>query len=363
MKDKLQVVFNEFMQKPIKDVSPLGKGNINYTYKVSCENGEEYLLQRLNCNALPNINACLLNIEAITNHIKSKGETSLTLIKTKSGELSYEDSEGFLWRLYPFFSGSRSVDETDDLALIEELSRGFGKFDDLLCDLDVKKVQISDDNFHNTRQKYELLMTAVSLDKKGRVIDCIDEIEWASELIKLCKAKTGEDIFNLSDELFSGNLPMQVVHNDTKLNNALLTKDNKVLCVVDLDTAMPGTILNDFGDGVRFACNTASEEEYDLSKVEFSISRFEAFTKGFFGGYKRKLTKEEVKFALLAPISIAFELGCRFFEDYINGDVFFRVVSSKVDFNLARAKVQFKLCESMISKFDDIKNILSKYLG
>ncbi len=360
---RLVEVFNRFVGENVKSVSPLGKGNINYTYKVVCEGGKEYLLQRLNGNALPNIDACLHNIDVISNHIKAMGEVSLSLIKTKDGEVSYKDNNGFVWRLYPFFSGSFSVDETDDLELIEEIARGFGHFDNLLVDLDVKNVQVSDDNFHNARQKYELLMKAIVDDSQNRVVEAIDEIEWAKRLIESCKNKTGIEIFKLSDELFGGRLNKQVVHNDTKLNNALLDMNNKVLCVVDLDTAMPGTILNDFADGVRFACNSVCEEEYDISKVKFDLAKFEAFTKGFFGGIARKLDNLEKELVFVAPIAIAFELGCRFFADFLNGDVFFRIVSDDKNFNLVRARVQYKLCESMLENFKEMQTIILKYIN
>ncbi|MBP3630390.1 MAG: aminoglycoside phosphotransferase family protein [Clostridia bacterium] len=359
----LMKVFNKFVGKGVKSISPLGKGNINYTYKVICEDGREYLLQKLNGNALPNIDACLHNIDVISEHIKAKGEVSLSLIKTSDGEVSYKDKEGFVWRLYPFFSGSVSVDETDDLELIEEIARGFGRFDNLLVDLDVKNVQVSDDNFHNTRQKYELLMKSIVEDSQNRVVEAIDEIEWTKRLVESCNDITGIEIFKLSDELFGGELAKQVVHNDTKLNNVLLNAVNKVLCVVDLDTAMPGTILNDFADGVRFACNSASEEEYDISKVSFDLVKFEAFTKGFFDGYQIKLSKREKELLAIAPISIAFELGCRFFADFLNGDVFFRIVSEDKKFNLVRARVQFKLCENMLDNFESMKNIVFKYIS
>lgn len=362
-RDELFQVFNKFVQGVVKNVSPLGKGNINYTYKVECESGEEYLLQKLNASALPNIMACLDNIEVITNHIKKKGEVSLTLVKTLDGKNCYIDKDGTLWRVYPFFSESRSVDETEDLALIEEISRGFGKFDEMLVDLPVDLVKVSDDNFHNTRQKYELLMQSISKDSENRVVEGIEEVEKVYALIEKCTNVVGMNIFSLSDELFSGILKKQVVHNDTKLNNALITKGNKVLCVVDLDTAMPGTILNDFGDGVRFACNKASEEEENLKNVEFDINKFKAFTKGFFSGYTSKLLKREKELLPLAPISIAFELGCRFFADFLNGDIFFRVVSDKHDFNLIRARVQFKLCESMLENYEKILAVINKYVS
>ena len=166
---ELAGVFNRFIDCKVKDISPLGKGNINYTYKVVCENGEEYLLQRLNSNALPNIQGCLNNIEVITEHIKSKGEVSLSLIKTIDGERSYNGEGDFVWRLYPFFAGTTSVNECDDLTLIEELARGFGNFDNNLIDLDMSKAVVSDDNFHNTRQKYEMLQNTIKLDRMGRV--------------------------------------------------------------------------------------------------------------------------------------------------------------------------------------------------
>lgn len=356
-------VFNRFIDDEAKSIRPLGKGNINNTYRVVCQNNEEYLLQRLNAYALPNIDACLGNIETISNHIKSKGEVSLSLIRTKSGELSYKDDENYCWRLYPFFKASNSVDETEDLSLLEEIAKGFGKFDDLLFDLDIKTVEVSDDNFHNTRQKYELLMKAIVEDCKNRVVESIDEIEWANELIKKCEVITGLSIFKLSDLLFSGKLKKQVVHNDTKLNNALITNNGKVVCIVDLDTAMPGTILNDFADGVRSACNTSCEEEYDITKVNFDLAKFEAFTKGFFAGFTKKLGEVEKELLSVSPISIAFELGCRFLADYLNGDVFFRIVSDDKSFNLVRARVQFKLCESMLENFENIKTIILKYIN
>lgn len=339
-----------------------GSGNINETYKVVAGD-KSFLVQKMNGNALPDIYGALGNIECVTKHLLRKGENSLELLITKTNENHFIDGDGFVWRVYPFIENSYSVDVTDNCQVIEQIAFAFGRFDSLLRDLNPRKLSISDPYFHDTIQKYHDLEESISKDIKGRVKKANDTIAWCRGLISKALA-IGVDLFAVSKAKKNGELPIRVVHNDTKLNNVLLSKEtNKYLAVVDLDTCMPGTILNDFGDGVRSNANATTETEENLDRVRVDMKKFEAFTEGFLKGFGSiNLDKLEQELLATSCLSITFELGTRFLKDYLDGDVFFKIISSNENFNLHRAKVQFKLLEDMIDKYKEMQYVIGEKL-
>lgn len=346
----------------VKSYKLFGTGNINTTYLVTTKGGR-YLLQKMNATALPDIYGALKNIEVVTNHLSRKGERTLKLMPTITGKNSFEDSDGYVYRMYPFIENSVSYDITGDPNKIREIAFAFGKFDGGLKDLDPKKLVISDPGFHNTKEMYNLLEKAIEDDPVGRVKSATDTITVARGLISKALS-CGIDVFGVVKAKERGQLPLRVVHNDTKLNNCLLSKDSgKYLAVIDLDTCMPSTILNDYGDGVRANTNATIEEETDLRKVKLDMKKFKAFTEGFLDGFGAvNLNNTEKKLLLTSCIAITFELGTRFLRDYLEGDRFFRIRSDNAKFNLMRANVQFKFMDDMLLHIKEMEKIINDSL-
>lgn len=357
--ENLEQILNEFEITNVTQIVPFGAGLINRTYKVGTENLGSFLLQKLNSVALPNIDKVLQNIEAVGNYLKSINEKCLFLRKTKSGQNSIKDADGFVYRVYPFIENSVSYDFSRDENIIFQVAYGFGRFDRLVRGIEDGKVVVSDEHFHDTLYKYEHFKNAVKSDRCGRVSEIQNEILEADNIIRYAKQK-GIDIFQISKLRDSRKLKTQVVHNDTKLNNCLLDENNKYLCVVDLDTCMPGLVINDFADGIRYIANLATEDEENLDKVGVNFASYKAFTSGFFKGLNYEIDELERQLLSTSPIAIAFELGCRFLEDYINGDVFFKVDLLRPNLNLIRARVQFRYCKALIDNLPKEKEIIEK---
>lgn len=356
--DTLKSVLKDFGIENVQNITPFGSGLINSSFKVVAENGKSYLLQKLNAVALTNIDIVLQNIENIGEFLMTKNETCLKLFKTKNGENCIK-SGGSVYRLYPFIENSRSYDFSTSFKVISEVAFGFGRFDRILKDLPEGKVKISDEGFHNTRLKFEILKQAIQENRAKRLAKLQPEIEGVNDLLEFAKSKN-IDLFEISNLMERGALPIQVVHNDTKLNNCLLDGEDNYLCVVDLDTAMPGLVMNDFGDGIRYIANKTTEDDENLQNVGVNLSSYEAFTRGFLKGLGQNLTKEEERLFVLSPISIAFELGCRFLTDYLNGDIFFKVEEDRKELNLIRARVQFAYCKSLIENISEERVIFDK---
>lgn len=355
----LEPILSQFGIEDIKEVKPFGSGLINMSYKVVSGDGKSYLLQKLNAVALPNIDIVLKNIENIGEFLSAKNERCLKLIKTLSGENCVKGENGSVFRVYPFIENSQSFDFSTDSKVISEIAYGFGRFDNLVRDIPEGLVQVSDDDFHNTKVKFNKLNLAIKENRAKRVQNIQKEISEIENLLGFAKTKN-IDMFEISNKMENGELKKQVVHNDTKLNNCLLDENCNYLSVVDLDTAMPGLVLNDFGDGIRYIANKTQEDDENLQNVGVNLKSFEAFTSGFLMGLGRKLSKEEVRLFTLSPICIAFELGCRFLTDYLNGDTFFKVEEGRKELNLIRARVQFVYCKALIENLKEERAIFEK---
>ncbi|MBE5745818.1 MAG: mucin desulfatase [Clostridiales bacterium] len=336
-------------------------GHINTTYLVNLEiNGEnqEFVLQQINNTVFKKPDEVMLNISNVTNHIKNKLLSNnksierkvLDFLKTLDNKYYYKDEDGKFWRMYKFVNNSTTFDLTDNLKVITETGKAFGEFQCLLDDFPISNLNIIIPHFHNTVNRYKIFKSALKNDVKNRAKDVINEI---SEYLNLENLAT--KMYKMQKE---NKLHLRVTHNDTKCNNVLF--DNQTfnhLCVIDLDTVMPGLIGFDFGDAIRFVANTSLEDETNLSKVKLDLVKFEAFTEGFLNEVKHCLTFNEKNTLSLGAITITIECGLRFLTDYLNGDVYFK--TSYPEHNLDRARCQLTLAIDMINNYEKMQEIVN----
>ena len=336
------------------EVKPFGNGHINDTYAVTCasEGGvRRYILQKLNSRVFPHPTALMNNFAAVTAYlrpiIKKEGgdpdRECLKVIPTVQGAAYYVDGEGEVWRMTQLIENTDAYLVAESSAMFEDAGRAFGLFIKRLEGFDAASLIEVIPDFHNTVKRYENLEKAVAADKAGRA-------SGVKELIDFARARKDKTSVIVS-ALKEGKIPLRVTHNDTKLNNVLIdTATQKAICVIDLDTVMPGSLLYDFGDAIRVGCSTAEEDEKDLSKVNFDRENFVAFTRGFMRGLGDNLTVNEEKLLPTGAILMTFECGMRFLTDYLEGDVYFK--TAYPEHNLVRCRTQFKLVEEMEKSLD-----------
>ena len=339
---------------------PFGNGHINETKLVTMDNGTQYVLQRINKNVFKRPDLLMENYVGVTKFIRKKIEEMggdplrevLNAIPTKEGLPYTVDEEGQYWRLLVYVTESMSYDKVERPEQFYDSAVSFGDFQYMLRDYPAETLHETIVNFHNTPDRFRQLTEAIENDAKGRLAEVQAEVEFA-------KARE-EFAGTLERARAEGKLPLRVTHNDTKLNNILFdTNTGKALCVVDLDTIMPGYSVNDFGDSIRFGATTALEDETDLSKVNFDISLYELYVKGFIEGAKGGLTEGELEMLPIGAIMMTFECGMRFLADYLNGDTYFRI--HRPSHNLDRCRNQFKLVADMEAQLDQMKAIVKKY--
>lgn len=357
--DTIHEVFSAYFKKEPDYISHYGNGHINDTYLVVSD--KRYILQRMNTNVFPRPTELMENIIEVTRHIREKAlcngrdadRATLTVVPTLKGENYYVDTCGGYWRLYLFVEGSVTFEKVRNCEDFYNCALAFGEFVGMLSDYPAEKLNIPIPNLHNTPVRYKELMDAVSSDKSGRAEGCMSEIEFAS---------SRKEFYTLFKEAYDqGRIPLRITHNDTKLNNILFDgSTNLPLCVIDLDTVMPGYILCDFGDSVRFGANTSAEDETDLSRVSMDLDLFRNYAEGFIKGCGGCLTEGEIELLPYAPIMITLELGMRFLTDYLRGDVYFKI--HRPGHNLERARCQFKLAEDMESKLEQMKIIIQEII-
>jgi len=343
---------------------PYGSGHINDTKLVTMiEDGVEkqYVLQRINHNVFKNPAQLMENYVGVTSYLKEVVEKNggdpmretLNVIKTKDGANFYLSDEGNYYRLIYFVTDSISYDKVENPEQFYESAVAFGNFQYQLRDYPADTLYETIVNFHNTPDRIRLFEEALRADVCGRAKDVQAEIDFV-----LSRREFASTLENARKE---GKLPLRVTHNDTKLNNILFDKESgKPLCIVDLDTIMPGYSVNDFGDSIRFGATTALEDEKDLSKVNFDISLYELYVKGFIDGTKGGLTDCEMDLLPIGAIMMTFECGTRFLTDYLSGDTYFKI--HREGHNLDRARNQFKLVSDMESRLDEMRAIVAKYL-
>ena len=332
-------------------------GNINTTYKIVFKDGSGnehiYVLQRINTVAFKDPVGLMNNVRLVTSYIeqalKSKGVEDtrrrvLHFIPSIYGDILYEEN-GNYWRVAHFIDNAIAYDLITDPRQLYEAGRGFGEFQRLLSDFPAEKLTETIPDFHNTKKRFEAFEKSVKDDPAGRVSSVREEIEFLMER----KEKMGRIV----ELIENGTIPLRVTHNDTKLNNVMLDKDTgKAVCVIDLDTVMPGTVLYDYGDAIRYGANTAAEDEEDVSLVGLDMNLFRLFTDGFVSETSSVLTEQEIRYLPFGAYVMTAELVLRFLKDYIDGDVYFRI--KRPGHNLIRTRAQKKLLESIELHYDEM---------
>jgi hypothetical protein len=326
------------------EAAPYGSGHINDTYCAVFNQGGtrvRYVFQRINHAVFKNPVALMENIQRVTAHLGGKvaGEPDasrrvLTLIPTHSGAAFYRDDAGNYWRVYIFIEAARGYDAVESPAQALSAAKAFGRFQKLLADLPAPRLNDTIPDFHHTPKRFATLERAIAADAVHRAKLARPEIEFALRHKAICSV------------LLDAKLPERVTHNDTKFNNVLLDDaTGEGICVIDLDTVMPGLALYDFGDMVRTTTSPAKEDERDLSKVTMQFPMFEALARGYLSSAADFLTPAEKKLLPFSGKLITFEIGMRFLTDYLAGDSYFKV--HREGHNLDRCRTQFKLVESI----------------
>ncbi len=341
-----------------------GSGHINDTYAAyyQQESGEctRYLLQRINNRIFHDIKGLMDNIAGVTCFLadkirKNAGDPSretLTLIMTRDGEPYFTDPQGMSWRMYRFIENTFSIQIVEKPEDMYHSGLSFGNFQKLLADYPARTLTETIKDFHNTPKRYEAFLKAVEEDSFGRACEIGAEIDF----VKSRAAETGV----LTDLLDQKEISLRVSHNDTKINNILFDKDTgKGLCVIDLDTVMPGLYHYDFGDAIRSGANSAAEDEPDLNKVEMRLDFFEGFTKGYLEAVGSVLSDKEISLLPMSAKLMTFECGIRFLTDYLVGDTYFKI--HHPGHNLDRARTQFKMVADMELKWNQMHEIVQKY--
>lgn len=336
-----------------------GKGHINSTFLISCRNADgkvmKYVMQAINTYVFKEPDKLMDNIIRVTEFLRAKEPNNrgiLNMIRTNDGNGFYKDSDGKYWRMYIYVDDALSLESVGLPDDFYEAAFAFGKFQRDLSDFPADSLFEIIPDFHNTVKRYNDFLESVENDKFGRAKSVKEEIKFIKD--------RAEFYCLLNDEYAKGTIPLRVTHNDTKLNNVLLDKTTrKALCVLDLDTIMPGFSVTDFGDAIRFGANNADEDEKDISKVWLDLNLFQVYTEGYLTGCDGKLSNEEVMLLPEGAKMMTIECGMRFLADYLDGDVYFK--TAYPEHNLVRARTQLKLVEDMENKFDDMKKIVSKY--
>ncbi len=358
------VVKNFNIDGTVLSVERYGEGHINETYlAVVLENGVEknYILQKINNKLFTNVEMLMNNIKLVTEYNRTKiierggnpDRESLSLVYTKDGKSYYhsENGDGY-FRMYIFITDAVAHQKVTNPDQFYQSAVAFGEFANLLAEFDAKALYEVIPNFHNTVSRFKNFKNSLNTDKFDRAKLVKDEIDFVIQRENYCS--------KIVDLLESGEMPTKVTHNDTKLNNVMLdVVTNKPVAVIDLDTIMPGSICYDFGDSIRFGCNTGAEDERDLSKVNFDIDLFEYYTKGYLKALGNTVTEVEKNNLAFGAILMTFECGMRFLADYLDGDVYFR--THRDGHNLDRARTQFKLVKDMEASLDEMNKIVDKY--
>lgn len=340
-----------------------GQGHINDTFCVLCQPQEgdciRFILQGLSSAAFPHPEELMENFIGITSYLRQQvirlgGDPmreTLSLVKTRDGKDFYTDSNGKVWRLTPFIENTDCLQSATP-ELFEASARAFGRFQYMLQGYPAETLHETIVKFHDTEDRFAKFVAALEADPLNRAKDVQPEIQFVLDRKADCSVAL--------QALRDGKLPLRVTHNDTKLNNILIDRDtNEGICVIDLDTTMPGLSMNDFGDSIRFGANHSKEDEKDLTKVNFDIDLYEVFTRGFLEGAQGSLTDAELEYLPWGARLMTLECGIRFLTDYLVGDQYFRIHYPEQ--NLDRTRTQFKLVSDMEQQFEAMGAVVRKY--
>jgi hypothetical protein len=356
------IVGNFKIYANIDTVKPFGNGHINDTFLIKTRIDEaNYILQRKNHLIFKDIAGMMENIVKVTTHIKIKlreegikdlNRRVIEHFPTLDNKFYYKDGSGNYWTLFNYIAGSASIEKIDKPEQAYDTGKAFGRFQNLIADIDGKTLNETIVNFHNIYFRLNNFEKAIKDDSAGRLSGVK---EWVDELLN-----HAEEMKTLQKLLDSGKLPLRITHNDTKINNILFdAKTGEALCVIDLDTVMPGLVHFDFGDAMRSGASTVEEDEKDLSRIDFKLDIFEKFTEGFLSETKSFLTDMEKQYLAHSAKFMTYIMGLRFMTDYLQGDVYYKI--DYPDHNLVRSKNQLVLIRKMNEKFREMEDIVLRY--
>jgi Ser/Thr protein kinase RdoA (MazF antagonist) len=357
-----QQIFDQFdVLGTLASTQPFGSGHINDTFLLTTQkpSDPDYIFQRINHKVFTNVEQLMENIAYVTKHIHKRlialGDQQperhcLTLIKTQDGENYLKDQQGHYWAAYYFIDG-RSYDLVTSNQMAHEGGEIYGRFLDLLSDVNAHKLHHTIPNFHNIKLRLEQFHTALTNDSGRRKQHIMQDIDFVHE-----HQDSMQTILQLGEQ---GKIPLRVTHNDTKFNNILFDRDQKALCVIDLDTVMPGYIHYDYSDAIRTATNTAKEDERDLSKVDINLDLLKGFCRGFINAIKNDVTPTELDYLPASTALFPFMIGLRFLTDHLNGDTYFK--TAYPEHNLVRARCQFQLVRQIHKKMPQIEAIIKNF--
>ncbi len=359
-----EALMNFKLDGMVMSAVPFGNGHINDTFVMTLREEDEtegrVILQRMNKSIFTKPVELMENVLGVTAFLRKKivenggdpERETLNVIVTKDDMPYFVDSDGEYWRCYKFIEDATSFDQVESPEDFYESAVAFGNFQRLLADYPAETLHETIVGFHDTKARFEVFKKAVADDVCGRAASVQDEINFVL---------AHEDVANVfGDMLAKGELPLRVTHNDTKLNNIMIdNKTRKGICVIDLDTVMPGLAMNDFGDSIRFGASTGAEDEKDLDKIWCDMELFDIYAKGFIEGCGGKLTAKEIEMLPMGAKVMTFECGMRFLTDYLQGDTYFKI--HREGHNLDRCRTQFKLVSDMEAKWDTMNEIIKKY--
>ncbi len=344
-----------------------GMGHINDTFCVETENadgttGRRFILQRISPSAFKHPDEVMSNIMKVTDYLakiieKNGGDRSreaMEVIRTKDGRSWYSDQENSAWRVYTFVENTVCCQSADTPELFAASGRAFGNFQRMLQGFPASELFETIPRFHDTEDRLHKFQAALEADVMGRAKDCAPEISFVQAHAADCSVALQAQR--------EGVLPTRVTHNDTKLNNVLMDdKTGEGVCIIDLDTVMPGLAINDFGDSIRFGANHCAEDETDLSKMSIDLGLYETYVQAFLEGAGGALTDAEIKYLPWGAKLMTLECGIRFLTDYLEGDHYFHTDPTRPQHNLDRCRTQFKLVSDMEAHWDEMEAIVNKY--
>ena len=335
----------------VKSIEPYGSGHINRTYLVTTTE-KRYIFQKMNEKVFNDIDGLMKNVVGVTTFLNGKGVESMEVVFTKSGE-PYLNEDGY-YRVYVFVENTVSYQIIEDASVFKNVGKAFGEFQNQLAEFDASKLVETIKQFHDTPKRFNDFKNALKEDKLDRAKTCEKEINFVL---------SHADTYSLAmDGIKNKTIPLRVTHNDTKLNNILMdATTGEARVVIDLDTIMPGSMLFDFGDSIRFGASTAQEDEKDLDKVHFSLDLFRVYAEGFVTAMKESITEKEAEMLPYGSYLMTIECGMRFLTDYLSGDEYFAI--KYPDHNLVRARTQIKLAGEMEQNFDKMKEIVFSILN
>lgn len=338
------------LQGKVINIEPYGEGHINLTLLVTTDE-KRYIMQKMNTRVFNDPINLMKSICAVTEHLKARGIETLQVIPTKNGQPFLQGGE--CYRVYDFIENTVTYQTVTDKEVFKNSGKAFGEFQNYLSEFDASMLTETIKDFHNTPKRYENFEKALKENVCDRAKECAKEIEFVLE--------RRDTLDKVVKGLADGSIPLRVTHNDTKLNNILMDAETgEARAVIDLDTIMPGSMLYDFGDSIRFGASTAAEDEKDLTKVHFDIELFKAYAKGYCEAVKDSITEAEKKLLGYGAYLMTIECGMRFLTDYLSGDTYF--ATKYAEHNLVRCRTQFALAKEMEEQMPKMDKIVSKIL-